>query len=151
MTFCSGTVRDVFTSVPITTYVVAAVWIGATIYQAVLMKQKKIYTGGQKKIDAAEEAGRVVYADLERIVHKGHRSESNYYRYRGIYTYTVNGVQYRKGLTKESKNFMTPIKLYYVSNPAHAKTAGEMRRWSEQVLPRIVPLLMALLTYILLS
>lgn len=151
MTFCSGTVSDVFASIPVTIFVVAFVWIGATIFQAILMKQKKIYTGGQRKIDAAEEAGRIVYADLERIVHKGHRSESNYYRYRGIYTYTVNGVQYRKGLTKESKKFKNPVKLYYVSNPANAKTAGEMKRWSEQVLPRIVPLLMAVLTYLLLS
>lgn len=154
MTFLTDTLQEAtqaLASVPVHAYIAVAVLIGAYIVQAILINKKIIYTGGQKKIAAAVADGRVAIARLERITHKGHRSDSNYYRFRGTYIYWVNGKQYRKGLVKESRNFVDPLRLYYGRNPANAKTAGEMCYWSEQVLPRVVPLLLAVLTYMILQ
>ena len=150
VTFLTNVVTETFSDIPLSSYVAVVVWIAANIVQVVLMKKKKIYNSGQRKIDKAVADGHVVYAKLDRIVHKGHRSGSNYNEYRGIYTYTVNGKEYRKDLLKDSRLFKDPLKLYYVRNPNNAKTAGEMRGWSEQVLPVLVPLAIASLVYSLL-
>ena len=99
MVYCVEMILEEFRSVPLGGYLAAAVWIGSMIMQSILINQKKIYTGGQKKIDAAVAAGNVARARLERVERKNRGSESSSYRYRGVYTYTA---PLFKGMTIDS-------------------------------------------------
>lgn len=159
VTFCTAAsadaiaqVMEVWSHIPISLVIIVVFWLASAIAIAVLTKKKVIFTAGQKKVDAAEKAGRVIYAEFERSSHAGrHENLHNYNTYKGIYGYTVNGKHYRKVVKQYGKGFEKYLKLYYTRSPAFAKTEGELKLWSEEILPRIVPLVLTMLLYLLIG
>lgn len=139
--------RLVFESFHPSVFFGLGVWIGSAIIQKRLISKRKIYNRGRKKIRAAEEAGHVVHAVLDRrSTHFDRNSGNTRTTYYGRYIYSVNGKHYRKVLRSNRRNFSETITLYFFSRPSKAKTAGELTFWDDQILPMIVPLLLGVLT-----